>query len=111
MANRSGGDLRLSLSAQLTHPPPQVGPGTVLIDLLEEAPAAGGEEAADTPGGLWLVTGDQEEVPLASLLEVLPHEYSQRVDPDRVRNPHGEHAEEIFALLVELRPGVHRGGA
>lgn len=38
--------------------------------------------------------------------EPLEHTYAQRMDPDRVSNPHGEHAQETWELDGPLPEGV-----
>lgn len=34
-----------------------------------------------------------------AIFRVMETEYGQRIDSDRIRNPHGEHAEEIWKIL------------
>lgn len=36
---------------------------------------------------------------LECVMRVIESEYSQRIDSDRIRNPHGEHAEEIWKVI------------
>lgn len=44
----------------------------------------------ESPGGVWLVHDhDTETVPTAAVQGVLEADYGQRVDPDRISNPHG----------------------
>lgn len=63
--------------------------------------------------GVWLVhdhSGDTETVPVSAVQGVLEADYTQRVDPDRISNPHGEHAEEVWTVpLNSVPPTVWRG--
>ena len=61
--------------------------------------------------GTWLVSSEpQEMVGLDMIQRTIPFEYGQRVIPDRISNPHGEHSEEVFGIEEALLPqGVHRG--
>lgn len=71
-------------------------------------------EEASTSGSLWLVedhSGTTQRIATSSVVQVVNADYGQRIDPDRVSNPHGEHAEEIWQLLAEVPPHVYRGGA
>lgn len=62
------------------------------IELLEEDEGGRGEFAA---------TGLEADVPASSVLQVIKdYDYSQR-QVDRVHNPHGEHAEEVFSIPTE----------
>ena len=45
------------------------------------------------------VTLAEQVIGIESVMEVIESEYSQRIDSDRIRNPHGEHAEEIWKLI------------
>lgn len=69
-------------------------------------------EEATSSGSQWLVedhSGTTELVPLSSVVQVVEADYGQRIDPDRVSNPHGEHAEEVWQLLIDVPPQVYRG--
>lgn len=43
---------------------------------------------------------------MESLLQVVPADYLQLCDADRVSNPHGEHAHEAFRIEVQIPEGV-----
>lgn len=74
------------------HPPCAEVEGEVaVIDVLQKV-----EEAEEAE--VWVATGLQRRVEQQAVLAVLEYDYSQRIDPDRVANPHGEHAEELFTL-------------
>lgn len=45
-------------------------------------------------------------MPLSSVQQVLPADYMQLMDTDRVSNPHGEHAHEAFKITVPVPPGL-----
>lgn len=62
----------------------------MVVDVLEKVAAAEEE--------VWVATSLQRRVEQEAVLAVLEYDYSQRIDPDRVANPHGEHAEELFTL-------------
>lgn len=47
---------------------------------------------------MWLSNGKCHEIPQSSIMRVVDTTYSQRVDADRVSNPHGEHAEEVWEV-------------
>ena len=69
----------------------------VLVDVLEPYEEAVGEEGK----ALWTPSEVQKRLPLGCLQRVVPFEYSQRMEADRVSNPHGEHAVEVFSLPIE----------
>lgn len=46
-----------------------------------------------------VATGRELRVRLADVVAVVAADYAARIDPDRISNPHGEHAEEVWALL------------
>eukprot|EP00884_Botryococcus_braunii_P008628 jgi/Botrbrau1/17767/Bobra.0127s0023.2 len=50
--------------------------------------------------GLWLADSSTDvlKVPQEALLRLVEAEYGQRVDPDRISNPHSEHAEDIWLV-------------
>eukprot|EP00240_Pyramimonas_obovata_P014779 CAMPEP_0118935418 /NCGR_PEP_ID=MMETSP1169-20130426/15632_1 /TAXON_ID=36882 /ORGANISM="Pyramimonas obovata, Strain CCMP722" /LENGTH=185 /DNA_ID=CAMNT_0006878457 /DNA_START=110 /DNA_END=667 /DNA_ORIENTATION=+ len=52
--------------------------------------------------GLWLEEHDTDlqTVP-TSEVRILLNDFSQRMDPDRVSNPHGEHAQNVWDILEE----------
>ncbi len=59
----------------------------MLVEVLEEK--ASGEFAA---------SGEEQEIAAIQVLRVIKeYDYSQR-QVDRVHNPHGEHAEEVFTI-------------
>jgi hypothetical protein len=70
----------------------------VVVDVLEPY-----EDADDGEGGraLWTPSEVQKTLPLSCLHRVMTFEYSQRMEADRVSNPHGEHAVEVFSLPIE----------
>ncbi|PSC74638.1 DNA-3-methyladenine glycosylase [Micractinium conductrix] len=74
----------------------QVAAGEVRVERLEED-AAVVDHSGDP---LWVLHGAEEEtVPLSAVRRTLQADYCQVVDPDRVSNPHGEHALEAHRLL------------
>ena len=65
------------------------------------------EPLKEEESGLWLADSRQQtfRVPQAAVVRRVEADYGQRVDPDRISNPHSEHAEDIWQLLdVELSP-------
>lgn len=70
----------------------QVSPQELLVERLEE----------DVANQVWVVHGAEESVSLAAVQRTLQADYLQMVDPDRVSNPHGEHALEAFRLLEPI---------
>ncbi len=64
----------------------------------------------EAASGLWLEAGHGDaslgvSAPLGSLTR-LDAAFAQRAVPDRVSNPHGEHAENTWQLLGELPAAV-----
>ena len=62
--------------------------------------------------GVWLeatYTRGPKTVPLGDVTAILDADFAQRMAPDRVSNPHGEHAEDFWEILAELPDGVRRG--
>ncbi|GMH38741.1 hypothetical protein BSKO_06625 [Bryopsis sp. KO-2023] len=57
--------------------------------LIEEAP------------GIWVLDPDTppKTVSTENVLRTIDHEYSQRIEQDRISNPHGEHAEEVWEIF------------
>ena len=53
----------------------------------------------DASAGLWVEGGQSYSVQASAVQRVLEYDYGQRMEQDRVANPHGEHAEEIWQLL------------
>ena len=45
----------------------------------------------------FIATGEEFEIGCSQVVGVIEYEYSQR-QADRLLNPHGEHAEEIFLI-------------
>ena len=65
------------------------------------------DEADNRPGfRTWVEAGCEHVVPVASVVQVLEADFSQRMDTDRVANPHGEHAHSVWELseTVDLSP-------
>lgn len=58
------------------------------------------ETGADSRPGytMWVEAGCEHAVPLVSVLRVLDADFSQRMDSDRVANPHGEHAHGVWEI-------------
>lgn len=53
---------------------------------------------------VWLAAHDLKPVTLPrSKVRVLDHSFSERMVPDRVSNPHGEHAEGVWELDTASR--------
>ena len=48
--------------------------------------------------GVWVLSGREVRVRMADVVSVVDADYSSRIDPDRISNPHGEHAHEVWAL-------------
>lgn len=50
--------------------------------------------------GLWLADPSRPvlKVHVETVLRLVDAEYGQRVDPDRIANPHSEHAEDIWIV-------------
>lgn len=48
--------------------------------------------------GTWTVSDTEHIVAICCVHCVVQAEYSQRIDPDRISNPHGEHAEDIWQV-------------
>ena len=58
-----------------------------MVEILEE----------NVPGE-FAASGVEQEIPATQILQVIKdYDYSQR-QVDRVHNPHGEHAEEVFTI-------------
>jgi len=64
--------------------------------------------------GMWVPESDdseapeqQEVVPLERVKRIVETVYGQRQDKDH--NPHGEHAHDVWQVVVPLSPGVYRG--
>ena len=63
------------------------------------------DETDHRPGfRAWVEVGCEHVVPVASVMRVLDAEFTERIDADRVANPHGEHAHNVFELseLLDL---------
>ncbi len=58
--------------------------------------------------GYWLADHllGKQRVRAADIRRTLQHEYAQRIDPDRISNPHSEHAQEIFTMLDVISPST-----
>lgn len=71
------------------------------VAVIEELTAD--DEADNRPGFKTFVeSGCEHEVPLLSVMKVLDADYSQRMDSDRVANPHGEHAHGVWEISESL---------
>lgn len=57
---------------------------------------------------VWLEshTRPSQSVNLSDLKIIVPSDFAQRMSPDRVSNPHGEHAEDFWELLVDEEHGT-----
>ena len=56
--------------------------------------------------GLWVYEDEAAppaDVQLHDVVRVVEHTPFQRMVADRVHNPHGEHAEDVFELLADLQ--------
>ncbi|KAI7836082.1 hypothetical protein COHA_010051 [Chlorella ohadii] len=63
------------------------------------------EEGRDELQSVWVLHGvDEETIARTAVRRVVAADYMQVVDPDRVSNPHGEHALEAYRLLEPLEP-------
>ncbi|KAI3425878.1 hypothetical protein D9Q98_007851 [Chlorella vulgaris] len=72
------------------------------------------ERLEEDPRNLvWLVSHSEEDeqVPLEAVVSTVEADYLQLVDPDRVSNPHGEHAIEAYRLLEPLDAGAAAAAA
>ena len=47
---------------------------------------------------VWTQSGNEYTVPFSALRRTLEADYSQRMDTDRISNPHGEHAHDIWDI-------------
>jgi hypothetical protein len=70
-------------------------------------------EEADEQGErtrVWLESHSRppRTVKLSDIRCVLDADFAQRMAPDRVSNPHGEHAEDFWEITAELPPGTRR---
>ena len=62
--------------------------------------------------GVWLeatYTRGAKTVRLGDVAAILDADFAQRMAPDRVSNPHGEHAEDFWEIPADLPDGVRRG--
>jgi hypothetical protein len=62
--------------------------------------------------GVWLeatYTRGAKTVQLRDVAAILDADFAQRMAPDRVSNPHGEHAEDFWEIPAGLPDGVRRG--
>ena len=62
--------------------------------------------------GVWLeatYTRGAKTVQLRDVAAILDADFAQRMAPDRVSNPHGEHAEDFWEIPADLPDGVRRG--
>ena len=62
--------------------------------------------------GVWLeatYTRGAKTVKLGDVAAILDADFAQRMAPDRVSNPHGEHAEDFWEIPADLPDGVRRG--
>jgi hypothetical protein len=74
----------------------EVSADSVVIDQLEETPE-------ETYGArFWTPSGMQHTVPVTCVFQKFDALYSQRMDQDRVSNPHGEHAHEVWEILEPI---------
>ena len=62
--------------------------------------------------GVWLeatYTRGAKTVQLRDVAAILDADFAQRMAPDRVSNPHGEHAGDFWEIPADLPDGVRRG--
>ena len=61
--------------------------------------------------GVWLESHVRPRVSVRAedVLAVVAADFAQRVSPDRVSNPHGEHAEDFWEILGEVPSDARRG--
>ena len=61
--------------------------------------------------GVWLESHVRPRVSvrMEDVLAVVAADFAQRMAPDRVSNPHGEHAEDFWEIVGEVPEGVRRG--
>lgn len=61
--------------------------------------------------GLWVLDSETEPEQVAKqrLIRSVEHDYRQRMEEDRVKNPHGEHAEEIWEILESIPTSIYKG--
>jgi hypothetical protein len=61
------------------------------------------DETESTPNcTTWVELGCEHVVPVDSVLRVLEASFSQRMDTDRVTNPHGEHAHSVWEINEDV---------
>jgi hypothetical protein len=68
------------------------------------------DEEEDNPG-VWLESHERPPtvVRLERVARVVDHDFAQRMAPDRVSNPHGEHAEDVWRIATrDLPPNTRR---
>lgn len=61
--------------------------------------------------GVWLESHvrPRVRVRMEDVVSVVAADFAQRMSPDRVSNPHGEHAEDFWEILEEVPEGTRRG--
>lgn len=60
--------------------------------------------------GIWVLDSGSpsESIPSLDVISCIDHDYAQRIEQDRISNPHGEHAEEVWEILESL-PDLNAG--
>uniref|UniRef100_A0A7S0SCG0 Uncharacterized protein n=1 Tax=Mantoniella antarctica TaxID=81844 RepID=A0A7S0SCG0_9CHLO len=91
------------------------GPGGWSVGKVEEIRAEDGECVCqplfmERETGVWLESHARTltTVRLSEVRALGDCAYAQRMAPDRVSNPHGEHAEDFWEIVAELPDGVRR---
>jgi hypothetical protein len=61
--------------------------------------------------GIWVAddAAEEQQVPAGNVLQIVEHVFSQVQDTEH--NPHGEHAHDVWQVMVPLPPRVFRGAA
>lgn len=59
--------------------------------------------------GVWVVDedADEQQVAWTSVLQIVDHVYGQRQDQEH--NPHGEHAHDVWQVMITIPEEVYRG--
>lgn len=53
---------------------------------------------AEPNSSTWTQSGEEYVIPISALRRTFEADYSQRMDTDRISNPHGEHAHDVWDI-------------
>lgn len=60
--------------------------------------------------GVWVPDdASEEQVGISSVMQIVDHVYGQRQDQEH--NPHGEHAHDVWQVMVPIPDEVYKGNA